>query len=284
MNVRKYIPKVRKCDKGKILPTILLISANLIKEYHIFENMISNAEPSIEWFDSQEYQLLYQHRNSQEAELLINHLVNKIQLNNGARVLDLACGRGRHSVLLNAMGYDVTGLDAGADNIKYANNYSNDRLQFYVQDIRNYFRLNYFDLAVCLFTSFGYYASDYENAKIIKSASLALKPKGYFILDFLNKNNTLRNLIPVERKKINGIDFLIRKFIEEKNLVKEINFRKDNTDKQFQERVRLYERNDFIKMFTENNLKNIEIYGDYKLNPFVEDLSERLILIAKKNV
>jgi len=64
-----------------------------------------------EWFDSPLYEKLYANRNSDEAERLADLIEKEIPVKKYSTVLDLGCGRGRHSIALATRGYDVTGVD-----------------------------------------------------------------------------------------------------------------------------------------------------------------------------
>src|SRR4051812_2242107 len=104
------------------------------------------------WFNSPYYHILYNQRNDEEAEFFIDNLCAYLEPSIDCRLLDIACGRGRHSVYLNKKGYDVTGIDLSHANIKYAQQFENKRLHFYVHDMRYLFYINYFDIAFNLFT------------------------------------------------------------------------------------------------------------------------------------
>ena len=64
-----------------------------------------------EWFASEEYLLVYKHRNLADAEKLINFILSNIELESNSRILDIACGAGRHSFLLSKKGFSVFGFD-----------------------------------------------------------------------------------------------------------------------------------------------------------------------------
>ncbi|MFM9005057.1 MAG: class I SAM-dependent methyltransferase, partial [Flavobacteriales bacterium] len=101
---------------------------------------MSQKEWFASWFDSPYYHLLYQHRDDNEAKQFIGHLIEVLHLPQGAKVLDLACGKGRHSITLAQMGYNVTGADLAANSIASAEQSSaalpfND-LRFLVHDMR----------------------------------------------------------------------------------------------------------------------------------------------------
>ena len=85
-----------------------------------------------------------------------------------ARILDIACGRGRHSIYLNKKGYDVIGIDLSESNIRHAKDFENEHLHFFVHDMRHLFYINYFDIAFNLFTSFGYFETRKEHVKALK--------------------------------------------------------------------------------------------------------------------
>ena len=107
------------------------------------------------WFDSPYYHVLYKNRDFSEAELFIDKLIQLIEPTKASRVLDLACGKGRHSIYLNKKGFDVTGIDLSEKSIACAKTAENETLHFYMHDMRKLFRTNYFDVVLNLFTSFG---------------------------------------------------------------------------------------------------------------------------------
>src|SRR5690606_8758177 len=111
-----------------------------------------------DWFNSPYYHLLYNHRDENEAIFFLDNLIAKLQPKPDARILDLACGRGRHAVYLRTKGFDVTGVDLSPENIRLAATTAGERLHFYVHDMRYLLLSNYFDLVLNLFTSFGYFS------------------------------------------------------------------------------------------------------------------------------
>ncbi len=84
-----------------------------------------------EWFNSPYYHILYKNRDGNEARFFIDNLIGFLEISSRNRVLDLACGRGRHSVYLNSKGFRVVGIDIAPGNIAYARQFENDRLHFY---------------------------------------------------------------------------------------------------------------------------------------------------------
>jgi SAM-dependent methyltransferase len=234
------------------------------------------------WFDSPYYHILYNNRDYSEAELFIDNLIRFLQFRSTSRFLDLACGKGRHSIYLNKKGFDVTGIDLSAHSIKCAKQHENETLHFYVHDMRKLFRTNYFDCIVNFFTSFGYFEKDRDDNSTISSVYKSLKPGGIFVLDFMNIKKVLGHLPMEEKKTINGIEFKITKMIENNFIVKQIEFKDKGKEYHFQERVKALTLNDFEKYFEANKLKIIHLKGNYQLEDFDENTSERLIVIGMK--
>jgi SAM-dependent methyltransferase len=234
------------------------------------------------WFDSPYYHILYKNRNEGEAELFIDNLLAKIDLPANARAVDIACGKGRHAIYLNKKGFDVTGIDISAESIKHAKQYETDTLHFFVHDMRRPFVTNYFDLAVNLFTSFGYFKTERENELAIKTMSLALKKNGILVIDFFNAELTLKKLIPAEEKTVDKIKFNIKKKLLNKTIIKEIDFDDSNKHCHFTEKVQALTLTDFERYFKAAGLKIINLFGDYSLNPYKPAESERLIIVAIK--
>ena len=104
------------------------------------------------WFDTPYYHILYKNRDYKEAEMFTKELMEFIKLPLNSKVLDLACGMGRHSINLNKMGYNVTGVDLSVKSIKNASKYENENLKFKIHDMRKPLGQK-FDLVVNLFTS-----------------------------------------------------------------------------------------------------------------------------------
>ena len=108
------------------------------------------------WFDTPYYHILYKDRDNSEAQGFMDNLTNYLNIPEGGKILDLACGKGRHSVYLNTLGYDVSGVDLSEQSIAHASQSANDRLHFYVHDMRRKFRSNYYNFIFVLLFIFNY--------------------------------------------------------------------------------------------------------------------------------
>jgi SAM-dependent methyltransferase len=233
------------------------------------------------WFNSTYYHLLYKSRDFIEAENFINNIIEKYKFPKNYNFLDLACGKGRHSIFLNKKGYHVTGLDIAPESIAEAQKYSNETLQFAVHDMRNKMPSKY-HVILNLFTSFGYFETENEDFLAIKNMADALENGGTLIIDFLNPKTVIENLVKEETKTIDGVTFHLKRFVENGFIKKDIQFEAEGKKYHFQEQVKAIFKSDFDKFLKKSNLTIIDVFGDYQLNTFDEKLSSRMILVAKK--
>ena len=235
-----------------------------------------------DWFNSPYYHILYSNRDYLEAELFIDNLVNYLKPLPDAKFLDLACGKGRHSIYLNSKKYNVTGIDLSVQSIEYAKQFENNSLLFFVHDMRIPCKKDHFNYVLNLFTSFGYFEKEEDNYATIDSVCKVLKPNGIFVLDFLNVERMEECIIPHQVKEVQGIEFTIDKRIEKGFIVKNIYFNDQGKKYHFQESVKMISLDTFKKYFEANHLKLIDLRGSYAMEDFDPLTSDRLILIAQK--
>jgi len=230
------------------------------------------------WFDTPFYHILYKDRDHQEAHSFMENLTSYLNIPEGRTILDLACGKGRHSVYLNSIGYDVTGLDLSPQSIAFAKQYENDTLHFDVHDMSKPYS-EQFDAVFNLFTSFGYFEKEEDNLYTIKAIKANLKNDGIGVIDFMNVDFVKENLVKEDSKTVDGIDFKLKRQYENGYIAKEISFSIDNENFNFSERVKAFTLNDFIDLFEAADVQLIDVFGDYKLRKFNKHTSERLIMI-----
>jgi SAM-dependent methyltransferase len=237
-----------------------------------------------DWFNSPYYHQLYFEHDETEARAFIGNLVRLIHPSADARILDVACGRGRHSRMLAEHGFDVTGTDLAPDSIEFAKQFEGEHLHFFLHDMRLPFWINYFDLALNLFTSFGYFTTQREHDNALRTITQSLKPSGKFVMDFLNVQVAERNLVPEMEKEIKDVRFSIRKSCDAQYFYKIIRIADgEKTPVEFSERVRKFTLADFEQMFAKQRLRITDIFGDYSLSAFDVTQSKRLIIFAEKH-
>ena len=232
------------------------------------------------WFDTEFYHILYENRDNTEAEHFIRNLVNKLPVRDDVEVLDLACGRGRHSIFLDSLGFRTTGVDLSPKNITVAKQHESEKLKFFVHDMREPMPGYQFDVVLNLFTSYGYF-DEAGNLRVLDSIYSYLKPGGKLVIDYLNEKLIPRDEELNFTKSACDIDFHIHKKVVDNQVFKTIRFETKGEEKVYEEQVTLLSLKDFQNLFDQTHFEIEAIYGDYDLNPFHDD-SERLIVVARK--
>ena len=237
-----------------------------------------------EWFNSPYYHKLYFKRDEEEAAAFINRLVEHLNPPANAKMMDMACGRGRHSIQLASKGFDVSGIDLSEVSILEAKKYENDHLHFFVHDMRLPFWINYFNYAFNFFTSFGYFNTRRENDNAIRTISQSLKPGGVFVIDYINVHYAENHLVHKSEKKIDDVNYYITKWFDEEHFYKKIIVEDEALEAPImhQEKVAKFTLGDFTEMFSYQGLEIKEVFGGYNFEEYHLVNSPRVIIIAEK--
>lgn len=237
-----------------------------------------------EWFNSPYYHLLYFNRDTDEAAEFIKRLLDYLKPPTDASMLDVACGRGRHSIRLASHGYDVTGIDLAPESIRLAKQFEHEKLHFYQHDMRQLFWINYFDYAFNFFTSFGYFQTQRENDAVIRTIARSLKPGGTLVIDYLNVHYSEDNTVHKTAVEVDGVNFHITRWYDEQFFYKKIEVEDEKLSEplEYTEKVSKFSLGDFNDMFSYNGLQMVEVFGNYHLEPYHIKNSPRLIMVAKK--
>lgn len=239
-----------------------------------------------DWFNSNYYHLLYQHRDEEEALQFIQTLIQYLHPPAGATMVDVACGKGRHSKVLADMGFDVTGIDLSAASIEEARKEESDNLHFFQHDMRLPFWMNYFQYAFNFFTSFGYFRTRREHDNAIRTIAQSLKKEGVFVIDYLNVHYTEERLEKTFTTTIEGITFHITKWQDEDHFFKQIQITDaaNSAPKHlYTERVAKFSLGDFTDMLSYQGMQVQEVFGDYHLGHYDVKRSPRMIIVARKS-
>ncbi len=234
------------------------------------------------WFDSPLHEQLYAKRDAEEANRLAELITGHIPVEEYPRLLDLACGRGRHSINFANRGYRVTGVDLAPTAISRAKAkaaLAGVDIDFRVGDMRVPLDET-FDVVVNLFTSFGYFASEAENELPIAAMARMVRPGGQIWIDFLNPDAVRDNLVPSDEGSIPEWSYKIRRWIEDEAVRKEIHLIQDATgDEQiFTEYVRLLDLDWFKAVSSKYGLKLQTVYGDYQGEVYHTETSPRMVM------
>ncbi len=239
-----------------------------------------------EWFNSPYYHQLYFKRDEAEAAKFINKLIDHLQPNPGSLMLDMACGKGRHSIQLASKGFDVTGIDLSVDSIAEAKENESDHLHFFVHDMRLPFWINYFDYAFNFFTSFGYFNTRREHDNSIRTIAQSLKSNGIFVIDYLNVHYAEDHLVHKSEIEVEGVNYYITKWFDEDHFYKKIIIEDDVLEKplEYREKVTKFSLGDFTEMLAYHQMQVQKVFGDYNFNDYHIKKSPRMIIVAKKTV
>jgi len=237
-----------------------------------------------EWFEEwfgEDYVALYPHRNEAEAERAVGLIARTIGDRPVRRILDLACGSGRHAKYLGAKWW-TSGIDLSEVLLRIARgNHSPARLVR--GDIRELpYRDSAFDLVVNLFTSFGYFETDLEHELVIRDLARVIAPHGTFVIDYLNADAVRAQLVPYDERNIGGRVVEQRREITDAGrfVVKHISLK--NEGREFIERVRLFTQRELEEMLARAGFRIETAFGDYGGESLTET-SPRVILFARRN-
>ena len=233
-----------------------------------------------DWF-GEEYLAVYAHRNLLEAKSLVDLLENELPLKKSDRILDIACGNARHAKLLARKHHHIFGTDLSATLLNSALQHKpNKAYPLLVQsDMRNLPFGNCFDVALSLFTSFGYFRSETMNQQVIEEFARILKPDGRLVIDFLNPEFVINNLEPVSKRTSGKLKIKEERWIVDNRVYKQITI---NQDKTFSESVRLYNLDELSNMIRSAGLKIKKTFGEYDGSLYKDD-SSRMIIFASKD-
>jgi SAM-dependent methyltransferase len=235
------------------------------------------AEWFEEWF-GEEYLRLYPHRDDAEAERAVALIARATGLRADWRVLDVGCGAGRHARAFRAIGSRCIGLDLSLTLLRLAQRVTDAPLVR--GDMRRLpIRPGSMDLAVSLFTSFGYFERDEEHAGALCEMVSTLRPAGWFVIDFLNAAEVRRRLVTSERVSVRGGEVEVARAVsaDGRYVCKTI---VTPGGRRFTERVRLFEQGQIATMLEAAGVDVQARYGDYDAAP-LRPGSPRTILAGR---
>jgi SAM-dependent methyltransferase len=232
-----------------------------------------------EWFEEwfgEEYLRLYPHRDDHEAERAVELITRTVPFQPGWRVLDVACGAGRHARAFEAAGARCTGLDLSATLLRLARQVTNAPLVR--ADMRDLpIRPKSMDLTVNLFTSFGYFERDAEHTAALGEMIATVCPAGWFVIDFLNSAAVRRQLVAKETVDFSGSTVRVSRSVspDGRYVCKTI---RAPSGKRFRERVRLFEPDQISSMLEDAGVTVRFRFGDYDAAPLTADAPRTIIV------
>jgi SAM-dependent methyltransferase len=204
----------------------------------------------------------------------------------GPRLLDLCCGMGRVSLELAGRGFAVTGVDITEAYLKTAEEdaaYAKLDIDFIREDARSFKRPGFFDTAVNLYISFGYFEDPRDDLLMAKNVYESLKPGGAFIIETLGKEIAVRDFIEAEWFERAGFMVLteyapVDSWGGLKNRWILINEKK-RIEKTFTQR--LYAASELRRLLEEAGFSRVELYGAWDESPY-DHRAAALIAVGRK--
>jgi len=218
----------------------------------------------------------------------VDFIVKALDLPAGAKVLDLCCGQGRHSLELARRGFQVVGVDLSEALLYAARKRAESEglsVTFLHCDMREIDFAGEFDAVINMFTSFGYLESEAEDEKVLGKVAQALKSGGKFLLDVVNRDRLVRDF---QAREWHAADegWLV---LEERTFdhlsgrmeTRWVCVARDGVRYERLSSVRLYTASELRTMLERAGLKVTNLFGDYDGSPYSWD-SQRLIVVACK--
>jgi SAM-dependent methyltransferase len=147
-----------------------------------------------EWFEDERfwstwYPYMFPKERFEQAEIEVDQILALAGLESG-RVLDLACGPGRHAVEFAKRGFQVTGVDRSAFLLAKASERAGTvgvEIEWLEEDMRRFQRLRAFNLAINMYTAFGYFDEKAEDVQVLKGLHDSLVQGGALVMDMGGK-------------------------------------------------------------------------------------------------
>jgi SAM-dependent methyltransferase len=218
----------------------------------------------------------------------VDSLIALLELEPGAKILDLCCGPGRHALEFACRGYAVTGVDRTRSYLDRARNQAASeglKIELVESDARAFARPDAFDAALNLFTSFGYFDDPADDLKVARNLCASLRAGGKAVVDILGKEPLARRFrerdwsqqpdgtIVLEERKIKGA----WERIESRWIL----VRSDGTKTEGTILLRLYSGTELTALLKQAGFAAVDLYGSVAGSPY-DNRAERLIAVARK--
>jgi len=244
--------------------------------------------PDRDWYRrtfDEYYPLLYAHRDQREARALLAHLADLASLE-GGRVLDLGCGAGRYLRALLARRVEPIGLDLSSPLLQRARAELPD-VPLVRADMRCVpFRSASFRWVLLMFTSFGYFLTREEDARVLEEVARLLEPGGHLVLDYINTPYLRRHLVPRSTRRVHGVRVRDWRWVDPGGeFLRKMTWvgpMGDGAMRTYVERLRLYEPAQISELLALHGLQVVARLGDYQGHEFQSGTSPRLLVLAQR--
>jgi SAM-dependent methyltransferase len=243
------------------------------------------------WFESffgKDYFEMSERIPSDRTAAEVDGAITLLGLTPGARLLDVACGHGRHSIQLSKRGYDVTGYDLShvfLDRARADAEAQGATVRWVHGDMRDLPFDGEFDAAINIFTAFGYFENPEDDLRAVRGIQASLRPGGCFLLETVHRDALPARFQPrgFERTSSGSIVLHERRWDLARDVIHETVtlIRPDGTRTVYTISVRMRSLDELIRLMQSAGLEPEKWYGELDGRPL--DLnSARLVLVSRK--
>ncbi len=259
--------------------------------------MITEPVMHKQWYEAAfgaDYLERYSHRSEEEADGAVDLFLRRTRLAEGARVMDLCCGAGRHVFSFRRRGFPAVGLDLSMDLLRAARELPGARdvppACLVRADKRWHpFPAETFHAVTHFFTAFGYFQEDAENYAVFDEVRRVLKPDGWYLFDFMSAPLVIAEFDGRDEIRSEESDGDVR-IVSTRRLTdgglrveKHMEFlRDDRVFRELHERVRLFRPEDLLTALDARGFALAETWGDNDGGPWRGEHSPRWIALSKR--
>jgi SAM-dependent methyltransferase len=218
----------------------------------------------------------------------IDFVAHVLGLGEGAHVLDLCCGIGRHSRALARLGFRVSGLDLSGQSLEIARTRTAQeglRVEFIEADMRAIPFEGELDAVVNMYSSFGFLETEGEDERVVRAIARALKPGGRFFLDMSNPLWLFRHYHPQVWAELPDGTVLLEHQVYEVRSGRALAtwrlIRPDGRSDDIHFSMRAYTLPELVNMLHRSGLEPEGVWGGFDGSTYGLD-SMRLVLLAVK--
>lgn len=249
---------------------------------------MKNKKP---WYENKDFwrtagPVLFRKGRWEMAPEEVERVISLLQIKQGAKVLDLCCGVGRHSLELARRGFKVTGVDITPHYVREARQKAKKarlNIEFIKDDMRRFRRSNTYDAVINLFGSFGYFEDQRDDYRVAKNAYGSLKKNRAFIIDLMGKEVLARIFQKRDWYKVDNTIVLEERKTDKdwKRIESRWIILRDKGKKEFTISLRLYSAVEMITLLKSVGFRKIDVYGDLTGAPY-DQTAKRLVVVAHK--
>jgi SAM-dependent methyltransferase len=231
---------------------------------------------------------LFDERRLLNAPMEVDAIIALLDVPEGARVLDLCCGVGRHAIELARRGFRVTGVDRTEIYLERARGTADAEgldVELVREDMRTFRRPGAFDVVLNLFTSFGYFDDPADDLRVLRHVHESLAPGGRFVAEMMGKEVLAERF---QERDWNWIGEGEGVFLEERRITDDwgrcanrwILIRGDRRS-EYRFVHRLYSAVELAALFREAGFSAVDAYGSLAGEPY-DHLARRLVVVGRR--